>query len=153
MGKRVQDVQLLEPPVRTVVEGPSGPRVQDLHLAVVTYGALRAPETPMPAATETYWGPIDGRMMTSEALVLDVDAASVLDLQQALGRLQLPGVISWSRDVPSACDKDSRRTLYHTPAPRHAPSPHTQIHTQTLTPPYTHPHTHSHTHTHTCTYT
>ena len=51
MGKRVASITLVEPPVRVAVEGLHGPRVQDQHLALITYGDTRG-DLPLPAPSQ-----------------------------------------------------------------------------------------------------
>ena len=111
MGKRVVSITLLEPPVRVVVEGLQGPRVQDQNLALITYGAERG-ALPLPTPTRCNWVDPANIMDTTEALVLDFPAQATTQVLQLLARQSTPLISAWSRCHPSPADRAGRRTVY-----------------------------------------
>ena len=110
-AKTVKQIVILDPPVRVVVEGQLGPRVQEQHLSIITYAGLRdTPQLPDPISHRWLSGQAD--LDVTEALIIDYAIAEGDEIMKRLGRLTLPQVGGWSRPMPSPSDKEGRRTIY-----------------------------------------
>ena len=110
-SRHIESMVLLEPPVRILTEGPHGPRVQEQHMALITYGAERDGSC-LPTPTTRHWCGEGDALMTAEAIVVDFPKAIVDAVRFKLTSIASPLLRGWSRTCQSPADSDGRRAIY-----------------------------------------
>lgn len=109
LAKRIESLQLLEPPVRVMISDKSGPRVVDQHLAILT---LNNVDCDLPNPELVNWAGTVTKDLAQEAVVLDFPQDNETAILGALSTAALRGMGAWSRSRPSPADRNDRRVMY-----------------------------------------
>ena len=109
VGKMVVDITFLEPPVRLLLEGDAGPRLQEHHMAVVTLGEG---DGTLPTPSVRRWAESLTEETEVDAVIVDFPTDRLDEVQQELRRHSDPEIVSWSRPRTSQGDRDARLALY-----------------------------------------
>eukprot|EP00959_Pyramimonas_sp_CCMP1952_P432296 9052826-Pyramimonas_sp.AAC.1 len=97
--KMVEGIQLIEPPVRMIMEGVLGPRVVEQQLALVTFGAC---SEELPTPSRLHWADCSSGLTSSSAIVVDFPSEVAEEVINKLATDSINNVQGWSRPMPSA---------------------------------------------------